>query len=188
MICLICDIDSSGFFSIDPCREVHTCDDCPHFEKNRCPECFDLTGETYKPKRICRSCGFDEAEERHFNYLFENDEGFRKYQLEQLAKEELFDHMFFLYSFSPEKMEDHPLLDGVKHYHLNFENDKYFSVIGGHSEVIQVFGDGKKTFEVFTSENFLEKNSSENYVNLMLKSFMRKHGFPTKKKVKEPEY
>jgi hypothetical protein len=188
MICLICDIHSSGYHFIDISREVHTCDDCPHFEKNRCPKCFELIS-TEKPKRVCFYCDFDEAEERLTEYLLENDKGFREIYLRELAQEQMLDRMLELYKFSAEKMEAHFLLDGVKHFHLNFDNDKYFSVIGGHSTVMEVFGDGIKTFEVLTSESdCLEKHASERHINLLLRGFMRKHGFPTKKEKKEPEY
>jgi hypothetical protein len=84
--------------------------------------------------------------------------------------------------FDRTMMIDHPL-KGIKQFKVRFNYGKFLSVIGGHSEVLRVNGDGQTTFEVYMSSDETNYNNLECYVdiervNILLSDFIKWYGQP----------
>jgi hypothetical protein len=84
--------------------------------------------------------------------------------------------------FDTTMMTNHPL-EGVKQFKVRFQNGKFVSVIGGYSDLLNVNGDGKTTFEVYMSSDETNNNDLECYVdiervNTILSDFVKNFGQP----------
>ncbi len=67
--------------------------------------------------------------------------------------------------FNTTMMVDHPL-EGIKQFKVRFKQGKFFSVIGGYSDILNVNGDGKNSFELYFSSDETNYGELEPFVDI----------------------